>query len=284
MKILVSVDMEGCAGIVHVDQTRRGGSDFERARRWMTAEANAAALGAFDAGATDVLLNDSHADMRNLLLDELDARVRVVSGSLKPLSMVQGLTDMRPDAVFFVGYHGGAGTRAAVLDHTYYGAVVHEVCIHPHGAPLDRDGIWCDEAALNALVAGEFGTPVALVTGDRAVTSHARERFENVTTVEVKTSITRFSAESLHPLEACRRIREAARTAVQQIPRVRPYTLALPLTLTVTLQNAGYADAAEIAPGIERLDARRVRYVATSPREMLRAVLAITKLAGTVVV
>jgi D-amino peptidase len=221
--------------------------------------------------------------MRNLVFDDLDPRVRVVSGSLKPLSMVQGLGELRPDVVFFVGYHGGAGTRASVLDHTYYGAVVAEVRIHPRGTSLDEPGIWCDEATINALVAGEHGAPVALVTGDQAVTAHARERFENVTVVPVKTSITRFSAESIHPTESCKRIRAAARTALERRNELRPYVVPSPMTLTVTMVNAGYADAAEIAPGVDRVDARRVRYVASSPREMLRAILAVTKLAGTVV-
>jgi D-amino peptidase len=283
MNVLISIDMEGCAGVVHVDQTRRGGSDYEKARRWMTLEANAAALAAFDAGAARVLVNDSHADMRNLLLEELDPRVETVAGALKPLSMVQGLDSVRPDALLLVGYHGGAGTAASVLDHTYYGAVVGEVRLQP-GARADDPGVWVDEAAINALVAGELGVPVVLVTGDQAVTAHARERFPGVTTVEVKRSLTRFAAESLHPEEARRRIRHGAREALSHRGRVRPYTLETPLGVVLSMLTTGYADAAEIVPGVTRLDARRVRYVAPSAREMLRAILAITKIAGTVVV
>jgi D-amino peptidase len=282
MHVLISIDMEGCAGVVHTDQTRRTGHDYERARRWMTREANAAALGAFDGGAKSVTVNDSHADMRNLVLDELDARVRIISGALKPMSMAQGLDELRPDALFYVGYHGGAGTAASVLDHTYYGAVVAEVRIRAADS-TDGDGEWVDEAAINALVAGEFGVPVALVTGDEAVTAHARERFAGVTTVAVKRSITRFSADSLHPTEACARIREGARVAIATVAELKPYTKPAPLTLTITMVNTGYADAAEIVPGVQRLDARRVRFVAASAKEMLRAVLAVTKVAGTLV-
>ncbi len=281
MHVLISMDMEGCAGVVHTDQTRRGGNDYERARRWMTGEANAAALGAFDAGAAHVTVNDSHADMRNLLIDDLDPRIRVISGSLKPLSMAEGVARLRPDAMFFVGYHGGAGTAASVLDHTYYGAVVGEVRIRA-GDVSTGDGEWTDEAGINALVAGECGVPIALVTGDEAVTEHARERFPNVTTVAVKRSITRFAADSIHPREACALIREGARVAVKNLARVKPYTLASPYTLTVSMLTTGYADAAEIVPGVIRLDARRVRYVALTAHELLRAVLAITKLAATV--
>ncbi|HYO57158.1 MAG TPA: M55 family metallopeptidase [Archangium sp.] len=109
MQVYISVDMEGVAGVVHVDQTRRTGHDYAQARKWMTAEANAAIAGAFEAGATAVPVNDSHGDMRNLLLDP---RAEVISGSLKPQSMVQGIA------------HAGARNRAGILDHTYYGAVV----------------------------------------------------------------------------------------------------------------------------------------------------------------
>src|SRR6266702_3982388 len=123
MNVYISVDMEGCAGVVHLDQTRRTGSDYERARKWMTGEANAAVLGAFDAGAAAVLVNDSHGDMRNLFLEAMDPRAEILSGSLKPLSMVQGVS---PEfgAALFVGYHAGAGSHAGILDHTYYGRVV----------------------------------------------------------------------------------------------------------------------------------------------------------------
>jgi len=284
MDVFISIDMEGCAGVVHADQVRRGGNDYERARRWMSREANAAALGAFDAGATRVLINDSHADMRNLLFDELDERVEVVSGALKPLSMVQGADVGRPDLAFFVGYHGGAATRASVLDHTYHSGVVSEIRLHPAGSGPNDPGIWVDEAAINALVVGEMGVPVGLVTGDEAVTAHARERFAGVTTVAVKTSISRYSARSLHPDEACRRIRAGASEAVRTRARVAPFALPMPVGVTFSLLNAALADAAEIVPGVERLDARRVRFTAVSAHEVLRAVLAVTKIAGTVVV
>jgi D-amino peptidase len=286
MDVLLSVDLEGCAGIVHVDQTRRTGSDYDRARRLMSREANAAALGAFDAGASRVVINDSHGDMRNLVFDELDARVEVISGALKPFSMVQGLEAGRPEAALFVGYHGGAGTRASVLDHTYYGAVVGEIRVHPAGSAPDDPGMPVDEAAINALVLGEAGVPVALVTGDEAVTAQARQRFPGVTTVAVKASISRFSARSLHPEEACKRIRAGAAEAVTAAAqgKVKPYRLPAPLGVTFSLLTTAYADAAEIVPGVLRLDARRVRFEAASAREMLRAILAVSKIAGTEVV
>jgi D-amino peptidase len=282
MDVLVSIDMEGCAGVVHVDQTRRTGADYERARVLMTREANAAALGAFDAGAARVVVNDSHADMRNLVFEELDPRVEVVSGSLKPLSMVQGLDGTGAAAALFVGYHGGAGTRASVLDHTYYGAVIAEIRLHPAGTPPDDAGVIVDEAAINALVLGENGVPLALVTGDEAVTAQARQRFPGVRTVAVKTSISRFSARSIHPDEAVKRIREGAREAVTAAAQghLRPYRLPTPLGVTIALVNTAFADAAEIVPGFIRQDARTVHFEAASAREMLRAILTVTRVAA----
>ena len=123
MQVYLSVDLEGVAGVVHVDQTRRTGHDYERARRWMTAEASAAIAGAYDGGATAVLVNDAHGDMRNFVLEELDPRSELISGSLKPRSMVEGVATSFGVALF-VGYHAGAGSRAGILDHTYYGRVV----------------------------------------------------------------------------------------------------------------------------------------------------------------
>lgn len=284
MRVFISIDLEGCAGVVHVDQTRRSGHDYERARRLMSREANAAALGAFDAGASCVIVNDSHGDMRNLLFEELDSRVEIVSGALKPMSMVQGVEAGRADAAFFVGYHSGAGTRASVLDHTYYGAVVSEVRLHPEGAGADDPGMIVDETAINALVVGELGTPLALVTGDEALTRSVSERFLGVTTVAVKDSITRYSARSLHPDEACRRIRRGAIEALEQLDQRKPYVLPTPLGVTFSLLNAGFADAAEIIPGVVRIDARRVYFLASSAREMLRALLSVTMIASTVAV
>src|SRR5689334_11433635 len=124
MQVYISVDMEGVAGVVHVDQVRRSGHDYERARRWMTAEASAAIAGAFEGGATAVVVNDSHGDMRNLVLEELDPRAELISGSLKPLSMVQGI-GAGFGCALFVGYHAGAGSQAGIMDHTYFGAVVN---------------------------------------------------------------------------------------------------------------------------------------------------------------
>lgn len=275
MHVYVSVDMEGVAGIVHVDQTRRTGHDYERARRWMTAEANAAVLGAFDAGATSVLVNDSHGDMRNLVLEELDPRAEILSGSLKPLSMAQGVSG-GDGAALFVGYHAGAGSRAGILDHTYYGKVV---------ARCRLGGREANEALLNAIVCGDSGVPVALVTGDQTVCAQARETFgDSVITVAVKQSITRYSARSISPELARGKIRDAAKRAVERAHTLKPYRPDPPHVLEIDFVNSACADAAELVPGTKRLSGLTTTYSAPDGDTLIRVIQAWTILAGSTIV
>jgi D-amino peptidase len=274
MRVYISVDMEGVAGIVHGEQTRRGTGEFATACELMTKEANAAALGAFDAGATEVLVNDSHGDMRNLVLDALDSRVQVLTGSLKPYSMAEGLTGRdRFDLALFIGYHGGAGTTAAILDHTYRGVVVYEVRI---------DGRTMNEASLNALVAGTAGTPVALVTGDASTCAQCRELLGDIETVEVKWALGRVAARSLHPVRARELIRDAAKRVVADAKRFRPYALPLPMVLELELMTTAITDAVAIVPGLQRTGPRSVRYECVDVDTMFRALMTIVRLGGTV--
>jgi len=276
MQVYISVDMEGVAGIVHVDQTRRTGHDYERARRWMTHEANAAVLGAFDAGATSVLVNDSHGDMRNLVLEDLDPRAEILSGSLKPRSMVEGVGDAF-GAALFIGYHAGAGSRAGILDHTYYGRVV---------ARCRLGGRDMNETGLNAIVCGMHNIPVALVTGDSATCAQARELLSDVLTVSVKEAITRYSARSISPELSRRRIREAAQTAVERAKSgaLQPYRPAPPHVLEIDFVNSACADAAELVPHTFRVNGTTTRYEAPDGDTMLRVIQAWTILAGSTMV
>lgn len=276
MQVYVSVDMEGVAGVVHVDQTRRTGHDYERARRWMTLEANAAVLGAFDAGATAVLVNDAHGDMRNLVLEDLDPRAEILSGSLKPRTMVEGIG--APFGVaLFVGYHAGAGTRAGVLDHTYYGKVVHRCWL---------GGREVNEALLNAIVCGSLGVPVGLVTGDSVTCAQSRELLGELVTVEVKEAITRYAARSLSPEQARAKIREGARKAVGLAGsgKLRPYAPTPPHILEIDFVNSACADAAELVPHTRRVSGTATRYEAEDEGTLLKVIQAWTVLAASTVV
>src|SRR3989441_11101489 len=192
--------MEGMAGVVHLHQVMRGMPEYERSCRLMAAERNAAVAGARGAGATRVLVNDSHGDMRNVVLDELDDGVELISGADKPFSMGAGL-DPTYEVAFFIGYHASAGTERAIMDHTYGGRTIYAVRVN---------GREQSEAPLNAALAGTVGVRTALITGDRATIEQAAADLPGIETVVVKEALGRQAARSLHPLEACRRIEEGA--------------------------------------------------------------------------
>lgn len=260
MRVYISVDMEGITGVVNQTQTTPGERDYERFRRIMTREANAAIEGAVDGGATDLLVNDAHGPMTNLLIEDLHPAARLLSGRPKPDQMMQGIGPGW-DAAFFIGYHSRHGTRASVLDHTWSSATI----IHAelNGRPV------C-EGDLNAGLAGEYGVPVALVTGDETYCRQQQELLgEDLPVVAVKRSLGRFAAESLPLAEAHRRIREAATRALAT-PR-QPFRFAAPYRLVLTFNHAGRADHAALLPGSERVDGLRVAYTTGDYREMLQA-------------
>ncbi len=272
VRVYISVDMEGVAGIVHVDQTRRGTDDYATACELMTLEAEAAAQGAFDAGADEVLVNDSHGDMRNLRLELLDPRVQVLTGNLKQFSMAEGVEGGRYGVALFVGYHAGIGTTHAILDHTYRSAVATDVRLN---------GRSMNEAALNGLLAGVAGTPVGLVTGDESTCKQCRELLGDVETVTVKWAVGRMAARSLHPQEARRRIREAAARVVADPQRFRPFAMDPPYVLEVDTVSTAMADAAALMPAVRRVGPRTLRFETSDVPTMFRAMLAILRLAAT---
>ena len=277
MEVYISIDLEGVAGVVHVDQTRRAGHDYERARRWMTGEANAAVAGAVAAGADRVLINDSHGDMRNLLLDELDPRCEVISGSLKPLSMVEGVSGGHA-AALFIGYHAGAASRAGILDHTYRGKVV---------ARCRVGGRDFNETAINATLCGQRGVPVVLVSGDSTTCAQARELLgDAVDTVETKQAITRYAARTLTPEVARTRIREAATRAVERAAAggVKPFAPPPPHELEIDFVHAACADAAELVPGTVRRGGTTCAYSARDAATLIQVIQAWTILAASTVV
>jgi D-amino peptidase len=272
MRVYISVDMEGVAGIVHEDQTDpidpRHAGEYNRFRRLMTNEANAAVEGAIAAGATTILVNDSHWLMRNLLAEELHPAAELLSGGPKRYSMVEGIEDGF-DAALFIGYHARAGTPRAIIDHTYTDRIQDA---RLNGKPVG-------ELAINAALAGTYDAPVAMVSGDHALAAEARELLgESVETVVVKQAVGRFAAKSVHPNEACRRIREGAAAALRR--RHQPLRLASPITLEVEFALTQMADMAELVPGSIRIGGRTLQYRHDDYREVFRAWRAFYNLAG----
>jgi len=267
MRVYLSVDMEGIAGVVHEDQTNpvdpRCAPEYARFRRLMTAEANAAIEGALAGGATRVLVNDSHWNMRNLLAEELHPGAALISGGPKLYSMMEGI-DLGWDLAACIGYHAKAGTPGAVLDHTYTDRI----------RDVRLNGRSVGELGLNAALAGCFGVPVALVSGDQAVAAEARELLgEELRTVVVKQSISRGAAQSLAPVVACEMMRTAMREVVEAAARRPPPPLALgsPVRLEMDFQSTVHADHAAMAPGIERVGGRTVAFQHQDMREVFCA-------------
>jgi D-amino peptidase len=197
LSVLVSVDMEGVAGVVHNEDIHPGHAEYERSRALLTAEANAAVRGvhAYAADAR-VLVADAHAQFRNIVPELLDHRAELVRGSPRPHAMMAGLA-ADVDAVLFVGYHGKAGTARSVLAHTISGAVI---------ADVRCDGVSVGELGLNAALAAHHGVPPVLVTGDDTVATEAAEVAPGMHCVVVKRALGAHAASTLHPQEACRRI------------------------------------------------------------------------------
>ncbi|KAB1161302.1 M55 family metallopeptidase [Micromonospora sp. AMSO12t] len=267
--VLISADMEGISGIVHPTETNPGGYDYERARRLMTAEVNAAILGVLDAEPdADVLVADAHGPFRNILPEELDRRARLVRGRPRPLSMVAGL-EMGADALLLVGYHARAGAGPAVLAHTMSDAVLD---VRLNGRPAGEIG-------LNTAVAGHFGVPVVLLSGDDVACAELRDLVPDAVTVEVKCALGQAAAVTLHPGEAQERLRRAAATAVARRAEVPPLTLAGPVDVEVDLYSPTTVDQATLVPGFARAPgARTVTFTGQDMVEVYRGVQLLVQL------
>lgn len=242
VKVFVSSDMEGTAGVVDWDQVRPGSPAYPAFAELLLAEVNAAIEGAAEAGASEFVVNDSHGRMANLPPDRLAGRARYLSGRLKPRYMMEGL-DGSFDAVFLVSYHGSMSAHASTLSHTYFPAAFAEVTLN---------GAVVGEAGINALVAQHYGVPVVLITGDETTAAEIGELCPGIRAAVVKRSVTRFAAESLHPHAACELIREQARLAVADLAGAAPPAIGLPATLGLRFHNTDYADLATRISGVAR--------------------------------
>jgi D-amino peptidase len=264
LKVFISVDMEGVSGITDPEDVLPDGADYQRGRVFMTGDANAAILGAYDGGADEVLVNDSHWIMRNLLLERLDPRARTIKGFHKSLCMVQGL-DASYDGAVFVGYHACAGTEGGVLNHTMLGKEIQNIYLN--GEPTG-------ETRLNAAFAGHFGVPVLVVAGDAAVCAEAERFLDGVQTVAVKDGIDKFSANCLHPEVAQARIREATARAVAGHGRFTPYQLSPPYILGIEWNSTTIAATCALIPGVQLTAPRSVEFVTQDYPELMQVLVA----------
>lgn len=263
MKVYISADIEGIGCVVRSEHSSPGGREYERARRFMTAEVNGAALGAFAAGATDVVVADAHNVGLNLIPEELDERVRLIMGSPRPLAMMEGIENGF-DAVFLVGYHGRAGTAHGVIAHTFTGRI----------AEVRFNNLVIGEIGISALLAGAHRVPVVFMSGDDAGCREAEALLPGLATVAVKQGIGAYAALCSHPRICRQRIQktaEAALRACSQSGFPAPLTLAGPITVEMRFTTASGVDRVLRMPRIERLDGTRIRYQATDVHEAFAA-------------
>jgi D-amino peptidase len=272
MKLLIADDMEGITGVVdwmHVDHRNE---EYQRFRRIMTGDINAAIRGAFEGGADEVVVADGHGGGKNVLIEALDPRASLNSGSPSPFQMVSGI-DENVDAVIFIGYHARYGTQNGILAHTWSLGVVNAWI----------NDLLLGEIGLNASVAGHFGVPLLMISSDEAGCNEARQLVPGVETVAVKRGKGTFAAECLPPEISQQHIRETAKRAVENFKAGKspvPLTTSTPVTVKVELNNALQADRAMAAPGAQRLDGRTVSLQVPDMVEAYRAFRTLVGLAG----
>jgi D-amino peptidase len=271
LKVFISVDMEGISGIVHSDQTTAGTPEYASGRKWMAQDVNAAVEAALEAGATEVVVNDSHGSMRNIDPDDLHPLAILISGSPKPLSMMQGI-DPSFAACLFIGYHAKAGTEDAILDHTISGSVVRFVKVN---------GVEWPELGLNAAIAGYYGVPVVLVSGDLAVCRQAGEVLgKDVVTVAVKEAYGRLAAKLVPMAQARQLIKTGVKNALEKLGRIKPFKIAAPYTFELGYHVSAQADmGAMLLPQVKRSDARTLAFTANDYIEGFRMLRALISLA-----
>lgn len=256
MKILIAADMEGITGVVHWDQVDPNHIEYPRFRKLMTADVNAAIRGAFAGGATSVAVTDGHNNGRNILIEELDSRATLNSGSPSRLSMVKGV-DEDVNGVMYVGYHGRMGAVNAILDHTWSDERV--------------SGLWINdrafgEAGLNGAVCGHFDVPIIMASGDQTLCAEVQEFFgDEIETAQVKKAASRMSAECLPPAVTSNLIEEAAKRAVINLRNAKapkPFKVSKPIKMTLEFEQSDMADRAALMPDAKRTTDRRVEYSA----------------------
>jgi D-amino peptidase len=272
MRVFLTVDIEGIAGVVHVEEGQPGNPEYERARRLMTAEASAVVAGIYDADpAAQVTVADVHGPYRNLIPEDLDEHATLSRGKPKLFGMVDGI-DRGYHAAMFIGVHGRAGAGNAVLSHTFTGALL-DVMVN---------GYSYGELGLNAAMAGAFGVPTVLVAGDQTAVAEARDLLgSEVITVQVKESRAHLAAESLHPRVACARLREAAARAMQVQAAVPPLRVATPVRVVVRFVRPVYADLAALIDDVERIDGGAISFTRDDMPGAYRVLRLITVLCST---
>ncbi|MEX2355782.1 MAG: M55 family metallopeptidase [Thermaerobacterales bacterium] len=256
MKVYISVDMEGISGVQHNEHTSEQGYDYGLARELMMGEANAAVAGAVAGGATEVLVSDSHGanGARNLLIGDLHPAADLITGFPRPLGQMSGIM-AGFDAAMLVGYHTRSGAFG-VLNHTVHGLAVSRLWI---------DGREMGEIGINALLAGQAGVPIGLVTGDDMTVAEARDLLPEVETATVKWAISRYSSRCLAPEKARETVRDAAQRAVERTGSLKPFEPNHPAEWKIRFKDSGMAESALRVPGVKQVADDAITFEASDP-------------------
>jgi len=248
-KIFISVDMEGITGVVQPAQLGPDGFEYQRAREWMTAEVNAAIQGARDAGPADIVVCDSHGNGQSVLIDKLPDDVQIVRGFPRPLEMMQGI-DASFAAALFIGYHASEWTADAVRGHTISSARLLGVKLN---------GMEVSEGIYNAALAGQFGVPIAFISGDRLAVSQLQKVVPSAEGAIVKEPFGYHSAQTVTPARGQALIRDGVKRAMAKLGVLQPYRVKTPIDLEVGFKLTIDAERAAFVPGLPRSDAHSVR-------------------------
>ena len=251
LKVYISVDMEGIAGVVTGDQLGPTGFEYERARTFMTGEALAAIAGARDAGATEIVVSDSHGNGESLLIDQFPDDVRIVRSWPRPLMMMEGV-DSTFAAAIFVGYHASTTSSAGVRAHTISSANL---------ASVSLNGVAMPEAGINAAIAGRFGVPVVFISGDNVAVEETRRLLGDVEGAVVKQAISFHAASTMTPKASQQLIREHVKAALQRRTAFKPYVVKAPVTLDVIFKNYRPAEMLAFLSSVQRTASHSIRFV-----------------------
>jgi D-amino peptidase len=259
-KVFISVDLEGVAGVVTGDQLGPPGFEYERFRGFMTDETLAAIEGARAAGATEFVVADSHGNGESLLIERFPKDVTIVRAWPRPLAMMQGI-DETFAAVIFIGYHSSTTNPQGVRAHTMSSATLADVRLN---------GVSVPEAGLNAAIAGHFGVPVVMISGDDAIVKEAQGLLGPIEAATVKWAYGFHSARTLTPAASCERIRAAAGRAIGRLKELHAYKVKEPVDLDLRFKNYRPSELLAYLPGIERTDAHAIRFHGRDMLEIAR--------------
>lgn len=253
LKVHISVDMEGVVGVVTSDQLGPAGFEYGRFREFMTKEALAAVQAAKDAGATEIVVADSHGNGENLLIEQFPADVRIVRSWPRRLEMVAGI-DETFDAAIFIGYHASTNNPVGVRAHTFSSATLTRVALN---------GVEVTEGAWNAAIAGHFGVPVIMMSGDDAAVAEVRKLVGDIEGAVTKQTLSYHSALTLTPQASYDEIGKRVRAAFARRSGLKPYVVQTPVRLEISFKNYTAAELLTYLPGVERVDSHSIRFVAT---------------------